>query len=260
MTQDVVSKQPFYLDSLKQQPFYKLQIIHSYFRKKNKKLKMEQVCEYFQCGFCMFGEKCRKHHMKEICPTQGCKKKLCTKRQPKMCKFFQIQQSCKFGEECSYKHDTSQLINRVVLLEELIEGMTEKINDLTEEVNTIKRNAHVELKDISYKYDHCDFTGCTSTDVKGHVTIKHKSSNHPCKECSFKTTPDSELKRHIFTSRQKETPIKEIEWCESLNDSLVLSLEKRRGLWMAQTYLHLLLTNFLSLTPCLVLLLPHYSL
>ena len=63
--------------------------------------------------------------------------------------------------------------------------------------------------------------------MKGHVTIKHKNSNHPCKECRFKTTSDSELKRQIFTSHQKETPIKEIEWCESLNYSLVLSLEKR---------------------------------
>ena len=177
---------------------------------------MEKVCIYFQCGFSKFGDQCRKHHMKEICPTQGCKNKLCTKRHPKMCKFFQIQQSCKFGEECSYKHErtsnnlknsTSELINRVVLLEEIIEGMTEKINDLTEEVDTIKRNAHVEPKVISYKCDHCDYTGSTSTVVKRHVTIKHKSSNHPCEECSFKATSDSELKRHIFTTHQKETPV-----------------------------------------------------
>jgi hypothetical protein len=123
-----------------------------------------------------------------------------------------------------------------VLLEEVIEGIKEKINDLTEKVNTIKRNAHVEPKDISYKYDHCDYTGGTSTVVKRHVTIKHKSSNHPCEECIFKATSDSEIKLHIFTTHQKETPVKEIERCESLNDSLVLSLEKEERLDDGQNF------------------------
>ena len=96
--------------------------------------------------------------------------------------------------------------------------------------------------------------------MKRHVTIKHKSSNHPCEECSFKATSDSELKRHIFATHQKETPVKEIERCESLNDSLVLSLEKEERLDDGQTSLHLFLTNSLSLTPWLVLLLhPVFS-
>ena len=133
---------------------------------------MEQVCQYFQCGYCKFGDKCRKHHVKEICNTDGCLDKSCTKRHPKLCKFFLIQQSCKFGKHCSYKHDktsntndTSEFINKIVLLEGAIEMMQEKINDLTEEVDTIKRNTHVEPQGKTFKCEHCDYTGSTSTVV-----------------------------------------------------------------------------------------------
>ena len=104
--------------------------------------------------------------------------------------------------------------------------MQEKINDLTEEVDTIKRNTHVEPQGTSFKCEHCDYTGSTSTVVKRHMTMKHKNSNHPCEECNFKATSDTEMKHHILTSHQNETPTKEIERCQSFEDSLVLSLEK----------------------------------
>ena len=112
---------------------------------------MEQVCKYFQCGYCKFGDKCRKHHVKEICPTQSCFNKLCTKRHPKLCNFFRVQQSCKFSDQCSYRHDTTikkndtpELIDKIVFLEGNMEIMKEKINDLTEEVDSLKKNTHVE--------------------------------------------------------------------------------------------------------------------
>ena len=129
-----------------------------------------------------------------------------------------MQQSCKFGDQYSYRHDitsnksdTFELINKIVLLEGAIEVMKKKINDLTEEVDTIKRNTHVKPQGISFKCDYCDYTGSTSTVLKRHITMKHKSSNHQCEKSNFEAISDSELKHHIFSIHQIETPRKEIE-------------------------------------------------
>ena len=88
--------------------------------------------------------------------------------------------------------------------------MQEKINDLTEEVDTNKRNTHMEPHGTTFKCEHCDYIGSTSTVVKRHMTMKHKNSNHSCEECNFKATSDTEMKHHIITSHQNKTPTKEI--------------------------------------------------
>ena len=88
--------------------------------------------------------------MKEIFPTRGCFNKLCSKRHLKLCKFFRVQQSCKFDDQCShrhdttiYKNDTTELINKILLLDGTMEVMKEMINDLTEEIYSLKKNTHV---------------------------------------------------------------------------------------------------------------------
>ena len=86
--------------------------------------------------------------------------------------------------------------------------MKEKINDLTEEVDTIKRNTHVKSQGVSFKCDHCDYIGSTSTVQQRHITMKHKSSNHHCEKCNFEAISDSELKHLILSSHQIETPRK----------------------------------------------------
>ena len=48
------------------------------------------VCKHFKFGFCKFGEKCKKQHLKEICQTEDCNLKTCNKRHPKICKFFSL--------------------------------------------------------------------------------------------------------------------------------------------------------------------------
>ena len=57
--------------------------------------------------------------------------------------------------------------------------------------------------------------------------MKHKSPNHPCEVCDFKATSDSDLKRHAFTSHKDKTKTKEIERLETMENSIVLSLEKK---------------------------------
>ena len=103
---------------------------------------MEQVvCKYFQCGFCKFGDMCRKEHIKEICPIQNCISKTCMKRHPKVCKYFSTQNRCKFGEQCSYKHEVnsnqneiSELKEKMAVLEQSVRLLNAKLSDLTKEL------------------------------------------------------------------------------------------------------------------------------
>ena len=106
---------------------------------------MEKVCKHFQCGFCKFGESCQKQHIKDICLVQSCSSKSCVKRHPKNCKYFSIQQSCKFGDHCAYKHNSNsdksennKYLNKIIALEDSVEFMKKQICDLTEEVENIK--------------------------------------------------------------------------------------------------------------------------
>ena len=62
------------------------------------------VCKHFQTGHCKFGVNCRKRHISENCLNVDCLDKTCLKRHPKQCKYFSQIGSCRFGEECSYKH------------------------------------------------------------------------------------------------------------------------------------------------------------
>ena len=102
----------------------------------------------------------------------------------------------------------------------------EKIAPLTDEIDNIKENSHVELKETVFKCDHCEYIGSQSSVIERHITMKHKIPNHPCEVCDFKATSDSELKHHTFTSHKNKTQTKQIERFETMENSIVLSLEK----------------------------------
>ena len=61
--------------------------------------------------------------------------------------------------------------------------MKEKITPLTEEIYNFKENIRVELKETVIKCDHCEYIGSTSSVIKRHITMKHKSPNHQCDVC-----------------------------------------------------------------------------
>ena len=148
---------------------------------------MEQVCRHFQTGFCKFGELCRKHHVKVICNKENCDSKDCNERHPKICRYFNSNQACKFGITCSYLHvtlkekgDIFQLTSKVNQLESLIKSMSQKIDKLTIELEVVKSNKEINTNDISsekeIKCDLCEYTASTSTVLKRHVTMKHKKN------------------------------------------------------------------------------------
>ena len=96
------------------------------------------VCKHFKFGFCKFGERCNKHHLKEICQTEDCNLKTCNKRHPKICKFFSVNQVCKFSDACCYKHKLSthhcNILEQISSLHATISSMSESIQTLENEI------------------------------------------------------------------------------------------------------------------------------
>ena len=165
---------------------------------------MEKVCKHFQCGFCKFGESCQKQHIKEICLVQSCTSKSCIKRHPKNCKYFSIQQSCKFGDHCAYKHNfnSDKSKNKIIALEAAVEFMKAQICDLTEEVKNIKSKKHKVRSDLSLKCEICDYKASTKSVLKRHTTTKHKKNIPP---------PENERHRDLETSLPLLVPLEERE-------------------------------------------------
>ena len=100
------------------------------------------VCKHFKFGFCKFGKRCNKQHLKEICQTEDCKLKTCNKRHPKICKFFFVNQVCKFGDACCYKHKFSthhcNILEQISSLQATISSMSESIQTLENEILMLK--------------------------------------------------------------------------------------------------------------------------
>ena len=121
--------------------------------------KMEhEVCQYYQTGFCKFGQNCRKMHQSIICQQKHDFKSLgCTLRHPKTCRSYEREGTCKFKEDCAYKHQKSQrpetvssnqqeilnLQQEMSQMKSLIKLMSDTILFLAETIENItKTNIH----------------------------------------------------------------------------------------------------------------------
>ena len=99
-------------------------------------------CKHFKFGYCKFGEKCLKRHLKETCQTNDCNSKSCNKRHPKICKFFSLNQVCKFGDACCYKHKLSashsNLLEEISALHAIIPSIKDSIQALEDDILRLK--------------------------------------------------------------------------------------------------------------------------
>ena len=112
------------------------------------------VCKYNQGGYCRYKLNCRKRHEDKTCPeADNCRSKECLYRHPKLCRNYSTEGSCKFGEDCAYKHktqsDMSSHMKEVILkhydemtaikdevsqLKVTVKEMESKINMLTQDI------------------------------------------------------------------------------------------------------------------------------
>ena len=108
------------------------------------------VCKHFKFGFCKFGEKCHKKHLKETCQTESCSLKTCNKRHPRTCKYFSVNQVCKFGDACSYSHKVSahqsKICEQISSLYATISSMSESIKALEDEIRRLARPSLESLR------------------------------------------------------------------------------------------------------------------
>ena len=115
------------------------------------------VCKHYKFGFCKFGEKCHKQHLKETCQTEDCNLKTCHKRHPKICKFFSVNQVCKFGDACCYKHKLSashcKILEQISSLQATISSMSESIQALENEILRLRSPPPETLRTLDPRGD-----------------------------------------------------------------------------------------------------------
>ena len=75
------------------------------------------VCKDNQSGYCKHGTFCCKRHKNTICPqNKKCDDSCCEMRHLKRCKFFDMNNRCKF-ENCAYAHTKDDNKVKIELLE-----------------------------------------------------------------------------------------------------------------------------------------------
>ena len=65
---------------------------------------MATVCLHFKFGYCRFRDNCRLNHDDALCDDEQCDITSCSKRHPKVCRYFTFFDRCKFGDYCRYRH------------------------------------------------------------------------------------------------------------------------------------------------------------
>ena len=87
------------------------------------------VCSYHRYGYCKYKETCNNLHMKEVCSIKDCSSESCLLRHPRLCRFFSLTGTCKFGSDCAYRHTN--------LIQEEIAAIKLKIDELSKKIAVV---------------------------------------------------------------------------------------------------------------------------
>ena len=150
-------------------------------------------CRHHQYGYCKYGLQCRKQHTDETCENFPCTAKSCSKRHPKVCKYFLFKGNCKFNENCSFLHKhvpQSAPSNH----EKEIEKLREDIESLTKEINKMK-----EIIDSVSKPDSSSNTSKPSTDSTNSHSLSFIQKNQEDQYIGIERIPqlDGQLSAHV---------------------------------------------------------------
>ena len=87
------------------------------------------LCLWNKFGYCRYSERCRKHHVNEICQKSSCETFTCRQRHPNPCKFYVNYKRCKFSP-CAFKHEEVAPREDSRDFEKEIKMISDKMNDL----------------------------------------------------------------------------------------------------------------------------------
>ena len=134
---------------------------------------MSAVCQFNQHGHCKFGSKCDKFHTTETCDNFPCQDNDCSKRHPKLCKYFSAYGRCMFGDKCSFlhynfsrgEHTASDGLQEFV---QAVSGLKDEVRTLRLEVDKLgNENRHLleMIKDLKEEIDVDRVTRASSAHV-----------------------------------------------------------------------------------------------
>ena len=117
----------------------------------------QNVCSFNKYGFCKFRLNCRRPHIMEKCSKPNCEILTCSKRHPKVCRYFRDIGFCKFSEWCLFNHDgvvqESREINELTIkmrnIDKIIAEKNKEIESLDKLIKETLDNNKVE----SEKFD-----------------------------------------------------------------------------------------------------------
>ena len=96
------------------------------------------LCRHHQYGHCKYGQYCREQHTQETCENIPCTLKSCSKRHPKVCRYFLLTGTCKFNMNCSFLHTHTYSLD-AKNHEKEIDQLRRDIESLKKEIINMKK-------------------------------------------------------------------------------------------------------------------------
>ena len=161
--------------------------------------------------------------------------KSCPKRHPKVCKRYDTENECRFGEKCSCQHKTSiksleqnELKETVKQMEIVIKELAIEVTCLESELNKVKLNLDTKTSITDSKDKECYKDGKSSYEkplagTNNSEIIKEKpeemlATEFKCDECKYVVKKKSTLNKHIKTKHAEHE-------CKSCNLKFKTALE-----------------------------------
>jgi hypothetical protein len=170
----------------------------------------QNVCSFNKYGFYKFRLNCRRPHIMEKCSKPNCEILTCSKRHPKVCRYFRDIGFCKFSEWCLFNHDGVVQESR-------------EINELTIKMRTVEKiiaekNKEIESLDKQIK-ESLDYKVESERFDEFVKTVENKMEVF---ESNLSTMKKSMLEKDAYISKLEN----EVTYFERLNEQQSEVIEK----------------------------------
>ena len=106
----------------------------------------QEICKYYQTGYCKHGIYRKKDHIHETCQIAICREANWKKRPPRTCKYF-AKNMCKKSTYCAYSH-TIKNYSRVNIAEE-VQSLKAEIEELKQSYRENTQKLKDQVKELS---------------------------------------------------------------------------------------------------------------